>query len=404
MSPQHEGKTGKPRLEVADVFRLHGEAYRLSRRLPSSHLKIMRAVEACRTAKLGGHLDRCDSCGFTRQAYNSCRNRHCPKCQALTKARWLDARKAELLPVPYFHNVFTLPHELNALALCNKKAVFEILFQAVSQTLLTFSEKEFGGSLGVTAILHTWDQTLRDHIHLHCAIPAGALSSDGQRWVHARKDFLFPVKALAVVFRGKFMAALKEAYARQELIFPGRTADLADPETFKRLIRELYQKNWIVYSKAAFNGPQAVLDYIGRYTHRIAISNNRILAVKDGAVTFSYRDRRDENRRKAMTLAADEFIRRFLLHALPTSFMKIRHFGFLANRRKKEALARCRELLVCPVETPASETETKTTRELLQELTGFDLARCPECHTGKMQVVGEIPMAPWRPAAGWDSS
>jgi hypothetical protein len=376
---------------MADVFRLYGDAYRRSQPLPSSHLKIMHAIEACRTAALGGHLEQCTDCGFPRPVYNSCRNRHCPKCQSLAKARWLKAREEELLPVPYFHVVFTLPHELNPVALRNKPAVYDILFRAVSQTLLQFGadpDRGLGGTLGITAILHTWDQTLRDHIHLHCAIPGGALSQDRHSWVSARPDFLFPVKALAKVFRGKFLDFLAQAFHDGELAFSGRTADLADESAFRALLDRLYAKNWVVYSKRAFAGPRAVLDYFGRYTHRVAISNHRILAVANGVVTFSYRDRRDADKRKVMSLAANEFIRRFLLHAVPTSFMRIRHFGFLANRRKKIFLSRCRELL--GLSPDIQRVDPMATKELVLELTGKDLRLCPRCGKGRMRVVGEL--------------
>ena len=383
---------GRPRWEVADIFRLHGEAYRHTHRLPSAQLKVMRAIEACRTIALGGHTEQCDACGFTRNAYNSCRNRHCPKCQALAKARWVAAREAELLPVTYFHAVFTLPHELNALALCNKKQVFDILFRSVSETLLSFAAKELGGTLGITSILHTWDQKLNEHIHLHCAIPAGALSLNGQTWIPAKPNFLFSVKALKRMFRGKFLDFLKAARAKGHIAVP-------DAQTFQTLIDSLYRKDWVVYSKPAFAGPKVVLDYIGRYTHRIAISNHRIIDVADGQVTFSYRDRRDGDTRKVMTLSANEFIRRFLLHVVPASFKRIRHFGLLANRSKQKNLARCRELLNVPAQ-PA-EPEEKTTEDLLLDLTGMDLERCPSCQNGRMHVIAEIPE---QPLPLWNSS
>ena len=383
--------TARPKWELADVFGLYGQAYRNSQAMPLPHLKIMRAIELCRTAALGGHKERCGACGFSRPAYNSCRNRHCPKCQALAKARWLKAREEELLPVPYFHLVFTIPHELNPIALRNKKALYDILFRAVSQTLLQFgadARRGMGGTLGITAILHTWDQTLRDHIHLHCAIAGGALSQDGKRWVSADPGFLFPVRAMSQVFRGKFLDFLKKAFRDGKLIFPGQIADLSSDPAFCRLIALLYDKKWVVYAKRAFAGPQSVLDYIGRYTHRVAISNHRILSVKDGVVAFSYRDSRDANKRKAMSLPAHEFIRRFMLHAVPTSFMRVRHFGFLANRRKKAALSRCRELLGL---TPdVARAAAKTTDELVLELTGKDLKACPACRLGRMKIVGEI--------------
>lgn len=385
----------KPRWEVADVLRLHGEAYRRAHPLPLLHLKIVRALSACRTPALGGHVRRCGDCSFERHAYNSCRNRHCPKCQSLAKAKWLEARAAELLPVGYFHVVFTLPHELNPLILCNKAAVLGILFDAVAQTLRQFGRDPrngLGGKLGFLTVLHTWDQKLMDHFHLHCLIPAGALSPDGLRWIAARKDFLFPVKALAQVFRGKFVTLLKKAFTDGRLIFPGRTAILGTPAGFSDLIGLLYRKHWVVYCKPPFGGPKKVLDYLGRYTHRVAISNHRIRAVKDGNVTFSYRDRRDGDTVKVMTVPAEEFIRRFLLHALPASFMRIRHFGFLANRCKSRDLQRCRQLLGLPAELP--ETRPSTSEDLLRELTGQNLAQCPVCKTGVMTLVAQLPRLP----------
>ena len=372
------------KVELADVFRLHGEAYRRSHGLPLSYLKVMRAIESCRTAALGGHLEECDSCGFSRPVYNSCRNRHCPKCQSLAKAQWLEDRQAELLPVPYFHLVFTLPHELNVLALANKWTVYALLFQAASETLLEFGRNELGGTLGITAILHTWDQTLGEHLHLHCALPGGALSANGQRWIPARDNFLFPVKALSVVFRGKFLAGLKKAKGR-----------LRATEDIDSLVSRLYRPHWMVYAKRAFAGPQAVLDYFGRYTHRIALSNERLLDVKEDAVSFSYRDRRDDNRKKVMTLSPEEFIRRFLLHVVPLSFVRIRHFGFLANRRKKKDLERCRELLgVAPTEIPgavqaADEPSLNSSSEASERLD-----TCPVCAKGHMRLTKEIPPEP----------
>jgi hypothetical protein len=277
-----------------------------------------------------------------------------------------------LLPVSYFHVVFTLPHELNPLALSNKKVVYDILFHSVSKTLQAFGKKTLGGKIAATMILHTWDQQLRYHLHIHCAIPAFALRATAGKpaGVHARKNFLFPVKAMSVMFRGKFLAALKKSKLAES-----------------NLVRKLYEKNWVVYSKPAFQGAANVLDYIGRYTHRIAISNNRILSVDNGQVTFSYRDRADGNQKKAMTVPAEEFLRRFLLHVLPASFMKIRHIGFLANARKKKDLKRCRDLLGVEKITE----EKKSTRELMRELTGIDLDRCPRCTDGRMVDVGELP-------------
>lgn len=395
MAPAHchgpAGLTGpqRPRWEVADILRLHGEAFRRSHPLPVYQLKIMSAIERCRTAALGGHLEQCDICGFERPAYNSCRNRHCPKCQGLDKARWLEARQAELLPVGYFHVVFTLPHELNALILSNKRALLDILFDAASQTLLTFGRNNLGGKAGFITILHTWDQMLNAHFHLHCLVPAGVLSENGGRWISAPENFLFPVRALAKVFRGKYTGFLLQAFAGRELIFPGQAAQFQTQTGFSSLIDHIRQKRWVVYAKPPFGGPDKVLDYLGRYTHRVAISNNRILNVKNGSVTFAFRDRGDGNKRKIMTLPAEEFIRRFLLHSLPSAFVRIRHFGFLSNRSKKHDLPLCRKLLGLDPQPP--QPEQKSNEELIRELTGTDISRCPRCKQGAMRIVAELP-------------
>jgi hypothetical protein len=277
-------KQGRP--ELAHVFRQYGESYKRTHHLSACQQKVMRAVSVCRTQELGGHLDRCDLCGFERPAYNSCRNRHCPKCQSLAKARWLNQQTSELLPVGYFHLVFTLPHELNRLILANKSLLLKILFKAVSETLLEFGRTRFGGTVGMTAVLHTWDQTLKDHFHLHCLVPAGALSFDHSRWIAARQNFLFPVKALSRVFRGKFLALLQHNIDRGKLPTQSEEAKKAQ------------KKSWVVYAKKPFGSPHTVLDYLGRYTHRVALSNDRILQVENGDVTLSYRDRRDGNRKK----------------------------------------------------------------------------------------------------------
>src|SRR5687768_9962075 len=285
----------RPRYELADIFREYGEAYRRHCWLPASHLRVMRAVERCRTAALGGHMQKCDSCGFERPAYNSCRNRHCPKCQSLAKAKWLDNQKSEILPVGYFHLVFTLPHELNGLILTNKRILLSHLFKAVGETLVDFGHTRLGGQIGFITVLHTWDQTLLDHFHLHCLVPAGALSVNQKRWSPARKNFLFPVKALSIVFRGKFLDLLKKAFDRNKLLLVGQTASLA----FNLLINALRNKPWIVYAKKPFGSPVHVLDYLGRYTQRVALSNDRILSARNRAVTFSYRDRKNQDRKKA---------------------------------------------------------------------------------------------------------
>jgi hypothetical protein len=404
LAEQHQAAGGKRSPELADIFRAYGESYRQAQPLPRAQLKVMRAIESCRTAALGGHLQQCDSCGHQQPAYNSCRNRHCPKCGSLAKAQWLEDRKADLLPVGYFHLVFTLPHELNPLMLVNKKMLCDILFKAVSQTLLEFGRTHLHGLLGFICVLHTWDQTLRDHFHLHCLIPGGALSFDLRRWIAARQTFLFSVKALGLVFRGKFLDLLERAFSKDELQFPGRTAALAQPAAFSELVRSLRQKQWVVYAKRPCSSPEKVLDYLGRYTQRVALSNNRIRSLAESAngplVTFAYRDRKHGNRTHTMALQAHEFIRRFLLHVLPNGFMRIRHFGFLANRSRKQKLDRCRALLGL-VQQP-SQPLKKSARQLLLAVTGFDLARCPACHVGTLVLLAQLPaiaVAPYSPRA-----
>lgn len=383
MLPRAHGRAaGEARAELADIFRSYGESYRKTHFLPASHKKVMRAVEACRTQELGGHLKQCDTCGFEHPTYNSCRNRHCPKCQSLAKAQWLKKQSSELLPTGYFHLVFTLPHELNGLILSCKKILLSLLFKAVSQTLLEFGETHLGGTLGIIAVLHTWDQTLKDHFHLHCLIPAGALSFDQNRWICARKNFLFHVKALSLVFRGKFLDSLEQVLEQGKLKLPQQTRSAQS-------LKRLRKKKWVVYAKRPFSSPHKVLDYLGRYTHRVALSNDRILSVENGQVTFSYRDRKDKDKKKTLTLDAQEFIHRFLLHVIPDGFMRVRHFGFLANRTKKHALPQCRKLLGLNPALP--EIPKRSAQDLLRELTGIDLSRCPRCHKGTMSVVAELP-------------
>ena len=378
-------------VELADIFRAYGESYRCNHPLPVSHLKVIEAVERCRTAALGGHLERCDSCGFERPAYNSCRNRHCPKCQSLAKVKWLDKQKSELLPTGYFHLVFTLPHELNPLILVNKKPLINILFQSVWQTLAQFAQRRLGGTLGITAVLHTWDQTLLDHFHLHCLVPAGVLSFDRNRWVSARQDFLFPVKALSLVFRAKFLDSLKKSFDQNKLLFVGQIAPWADARSFDGLLERLRKKPWVVYAKKPFGSPAHVLDYLGRYTHRVALSNNRIRAVHSGEVTFAYRDRKNQDRRKLMTLGAEEFIRRFLLHVIPKGFMRVRHYGFLANH-SKDCLSKCRQLIgLTPAPPPPLQ---RSVEELMLALTGIDIHRCPLCQKGTLAWVSQLAASP----------
>lgn len=378
-------------VELSDIFRAHGECYRRAHPLPVSHLKVMQAVERCRTVALGGHLEQCDSCGYERPAYNSCRNRHCPKCQSLANAKWLEKQKSELLPVGYFHLVFTLPHELNGLILVNKKTLINILFHAVCETLAKFAQRRLKGTLGITAVLHTWDQTLLDHFHLHCLVPAGALSFDQNRWISARQNFLFPVKALSLVFRGKFLDVLKKTFDQNKLLCAGQIASLADAGSFDVLLQGLRKKPWVVYAKKPFGSPGHVLDYLGRYTHRVALSNNRICSVQNGEVTFAYRDRKKQNQHKLMKLDAQEFIRRFLLHVIPKGFMRVRHFGFLANNSKGR-LSRCRQLMgLLP---PLPKPPQRSTDQLMLALTGIDITRCPLCQKGTLVWRADLPLPP----------
>lgn len=386
----------RPRWEVADVFRRFGTSFTAEHGLPASHLRIMRHIETCRTAVLGGHMEACDSCDHERPVYNSCRDRHCPKCQTMTKEKWLAARRAELLPVDYYHKVFTLPHELNALVLANKRVVLALLFRAVSETLLQFGRdrrNRLGGTAGFTLVLHTWNQKLLDHFHIHCVIPAGVLSDDGTTWIAAKSDrFLFPVKALSVVFRAKFLAHLRCAFEDGDLAFPGELAPRGEPHAFADLLSSIATKKWVVYSKAPFGGPERVLEYLGRYTHRVAISNHRLVDVTGGDIAFSYRDRADGNKVKTATVSGHEFVRRFLLHALPRGFTRIRHYGLLASRKKAESLAACRAALgAAPPATPAKIHGGAVER--LLALTGIDVLKCPKCATGRMKRCGSSPVA-----------
>ncbi len=377
----------KPSLEVADIFRQHGEAYRerFAARLSIEQVRAMHAIEICRTAELGGHVEACDHCDGKRISYNSCRNRHCPKCQGLDKERWRQARQQDLLPIPYFHVVFTLPEELASLALRNQEIVYTLLFRAASQSLLELGRdrKYLGGQIGFTALLHTWSQTLTYHPHLHCIVPGGGLSPDGHRWISSRSNFLVPVKALSALFRGKMMAYLKQAYEAGELIFPGRIASWRDQRAFDQLCGDLYGKNWVVYCKPPFATPEKTLDYLARYTHRVALTNQRLIRLVKDEVLFRFRDSADSNRIKRMQLPAFEFIRRFLLHVLPDQFIKIRHYGLLSNRCRTSKLRWCKYLLgaVYPV---AGQPVRLTWQQLLYRLTGIDPTVCPLCGKGKM--------------------
>jgi len=377
--------------ELADIVRRYGPAYRRDHRLSGDQNKTLNAIEACRTSALGGHADSCSRCGYKRCSYNSCRNRHCPKCQTLTKARWIEARKADLLPAHYFHVVFSLPHELNTLVLYNRRTLINLLFSAASKTLADFGRNNLGGKLGFTMILHTWDQKLNAHFHLHCLIAGGALVGDNaasRRWRSTDPKFLFPVRALSKVFRGKFLAGLKAVAARGELTF---LAAPSNPGQFNAMLGKLYGKPWNLYAKPPFGGPERTLEYLGRYTHRVAIGNTRILSIDNGTIRFKYRDRRDGDRIKIMSLAASEFIRRFCLHVLPTGLMRIRHFGFLASRCKTAMLAQCRQAL--GVSKPQPQP-AKTAAQWMLALTGVDIEACPRCGHKPLQSIELPPIKP----------
>lgn len=332
--------------ELQDIFQIYGESYRSKYKLPLNQLKAMGSIEACRTSSLGGHIDKCNECGHIKISYNSCRNRHCPKCQSLAKEKWLENRKEDLMPVKYFHVVFTLPEEINEIALRNQKEIYSLFFKAASETILELGRnpKYIGAQLGATTLLHTWGQTLMFHPHIHCIVPSGGLSLDGVRWINSRKKFFIPVKVLSAKFKGKFLTLLQNAFYNRKLKFMGKISEFASSNIFKCLVEKLREKAWIVYYKPPFKSAAYVLQYLGRYTHRVAISNNRIQFVGNGLVTFKWKDYKDESKQKYITVTAEEFIRRFLMHILPDKFVKIRHYGILSNRNKKTKLQHCKKL------------------------------------------------------------
>jgi len=339
----------RPPFEVADIIRQHGNSFIAKNRswLTWLHLRVLYAIEFCRTATLGGHLDRCSRCSYEAISYNSCRNRHCPKCQTNARDKWLAERSKELLPVSYVHVVFTLPHELSWLALQNKKVVYDLLFRTTAATLLEVAAdpKHLGAEIGFLSVLHTWGQNLQHHPHIHCVIPSGGLSLDHQRWIHPRYAFFLPVKVLSRVFRGKFVAGLKRAFRHGKLTFPGSLQPLAREKAFHAFLRPLFRQDWVVYAKRPFGGPEYVLHYLARYTHRVAISNHRLVSVADGKVTFRWKDYAHSSKQRKMTVTAEEFLRRFMLHVLPRRFVRIRFSGFLANRCRKHLLPLCQQLL-----------------------------------------------------------
>ena len=380
-------------LELADVFRRFGPAFRdqNAASLSGERRRAMIAIESCRTAALGGHVEACGDCGHQRIACNSCRNRNCPKCQGLARAQWLEDRRAELLDAPYFHVVFTVPREVEVIAFQNQTVVYGILFRAASETLrrIAADPKHLGAEIGFLGVLHTWGQNLHHHPHVHFLVPGGGLSPDGERWVHCRPGFFLPVRVLSRMFRGLFLHYLDQAFTAGHLNFFSAYRHLHEPVAFRRYLAPLHGAEWVVYAKRPFAGPAQVLDYVGRYTHRVAISNNRLLSMDDEKIRFRWKDYRDGSRQKTMALTGSEFIRRFLIHVLPDGFHRIRYYGFLGNCHRARKLARCRELLDMAPTEPLAPPEDY--RDRFEALTGRSLRECPHCHTGIMVVIDSIP-------------
>jgi len=379
-------------LEVADVFRRFGPAFRDQHgpSLSAARRRAMLVIERCRTAALGGHMERCGDCGHQRIAYNSCRNRNCPKCQGLARAQWLADRQAELLDVPYFHVVFTVPEAVATVAFQNQTVVYDILFRAASETLrkIAADPQHLGAEIGFLAVLHTWGQNLTHHPHLHCLVPGGGIAPDGKSWIACRPGFFLPVRVLSRMFRGLFLHYLEKAHAAGELNFFSAHRHLHEPAAFRRYLAPVRDTEWVVYAKRPFAGPAPVLDYVGRYTHRVAISNNRLVSMEEGKVRFRWKEYRDGNRQKTMSLQAGEFIRRFLIHVLPDGFHRIRYFGFLGNCHRARKLDLCRELLRMAPATPTDPPADY--RDRYETLTGRTLRQCPHCLTGIMVVIGCI--------------
>ena len=376
-----------PTLELADIFRKYGPAYRQAHSLPLHQLRLMKAIETCRTPELGRVIEFCDHCQYTHIRYRSCCNRHCPKCQGLAREKWLAQRKAELLPVPYFHVVFTVPEPIARLAFYNKKSLYRILFHATSQTLLSVAADphRLGVELGLFCVLHSWGQNLHFHPHLHCVVPAGGLSADHKQWNRGNRKFLLPVKVLSRRFRRLFLDALEKAYAEGDVQFFGELQTLSDPSSFAQYLAALRQKQWVVYAKAPFGGPEHVIEYLGRYTHRVAISNRRLLAMHNDQVSFAWKDYRDGGKDKVMTVSADEFIRLFLQHSLPPAFQRIRYYGFLANSHRARKLELCRQLLTagCSELLPT----LAVCWNLLRCLNATRRRLCPQCGAGVLSYV-----------------
>ena len=369
-------------IEIQDIFKEHGTKYRKEHKLPLTYHKAMNSIERCRTSALGGHVDECDECGYTRVSYNSCRNRHCPKCQTIAKERWIESRKEDLLPVQYFHVVFTIPATINPVAFQNQKAVYNMLFRSVSETLfeLASDKKYLGAKIGFTSIIHTWGSNLMHHPHAHIILPGGGLNKIN-KWVNSKKKFFIPVKVLSRKFRGKFLYYLKQAYYDKKLEFHGSIEYMNDVVAFEKLLSDCYEKEWVVYCKKPFRNAECVVEYLGRYTHRVAISNQRIVRLENGEVTFKWRDYKDKKKEKLMTVSAEEFIRRFLIHILPQRFVKIRHYGLLGSRNKKTKLKLCKKLTGAVFRV--KKAEKLTNAEIMLKLVGRDITICPRCGSSK---------------------
>ena len=381
----------KSSVELADIFRMHGDDYCNKNTLTSEQHKVINAIKNCRTSVLGGHVEQCDYCHEINISYNSCRNRHCPKCQSLKTAKWLENRQQELLPVPYFHVVFTLPHELNNLILYNKKILYSLLFQSAWETIKTLGQdkRRLNGLMGLLAILHTWGQNLIPHNHIHCIVPGGALTK-GNKWKSSKKNYLFPVKVMSKIFRGIYIVGLRKLYEEGQLKIPNdkdSNTSLDNPKNFDLSLNNLMKKDWVVYSKKPFAGPEKLLNYLGRYANKIAISNNRILSCSKESVTFKWRDYSDESKMKIMKLDPNEFIRRFLTHTVPSGFMRIRFFGFLANPCKKKNI----EIIRKRLSYKPKQKKEKGTQALMFELTGRDITLCSKCNRGYLHVIQTIP-------------
>jgi Putative transposase/Transposase zinc-binding domain len=385
-----------PAFEVADVFRRFGPAYRQAHAdsLARGQLRAMSAIELCRTAALGGHVERCDTCGHQRISYNSCRCRSCPKCQSLARAQWLEERQAELLDgVEYFHVVFTVPEPIAAIAYHNKRVLYDLLFHASAETLRTLAAdpEHLGAEIGFLAILHTWGQTLLHHPHVHCVVPGGGLSADGEHWIACRPGFFLPVRVLSRLFRRLFLEQLQQAFDAGELHFYAQLAPLREAKAFAAYLAPAREAEWVVYAKPPFGGAAHVLHYLARYTHRVAISNNRLLDMHDGGISFLWKDYKHGAAKKIMTLAPEEFIRRFLLHILPENFQHVRHYGFLANRYRETKLATCRRLLGVSLPTVQASGGEEDYRDRYERLTGASLRDCPLCGRGHMVLIETFP-------------